>query len=234
MTISSIAEDTLRIYIASSTTWKEILQKCGYNNCGCSKYLKKRIQELNIDVAHIKTKTSISNDFVKYKLADILVSNSNYASMVRLKLRLIKELKWEEKCSVCNLTKWMDKPIPLEIDHINGIHTDNTITNIRFICPNCHAQTDTYKGKNKKTYIERGKVLTHSNCIDCNCNISINTLRCVKCNAFHNRRAIRPSYDEIIEYRKHLSLEEIGKKFNVARTTIQRWIKYYEDLDKNK
>jgi hypothetical protein len=230
MAISDIPEDTLRSYISSSSTWKEALQKCGYNNCGCSKYLKQRIALFNIDVSHIKQKTNLKNDFIKYKLEDILVNDSNYVSMVCLKKRLVKELQWKETCSVCNLSEWLGKPMPLEIDHINGIHTDNTITNIRFICPSCHAQTDTYKGKNKKTYIDRGKVLTHGNCIDCNCVISPkpNTLRCVKCHAFNNRRVERPSYNEIIESRKTMSLDEIGNKFNVTRTTINRWIRDYE------
>ena len=73
MTISDIPEEMLREYIASSKTYKEILQKCGYNNCGCSTYLKKRINACNIDVSHIKTKTKVSNDFVRYKLSEILV-----------------------------------------------------------------------------------------------------------------------------------------------------------------
>jgi len=234
MTISSIPEENLREYIKDSSTWKEILQKCGYNNCGCSKYLKKRIDDLSIDVSHIKKKTDSTNDFVKYKLEDILQCDSTYTSMVRLKFRLVKELKWEEKCNICNLSKWMEKKIPLEIDHINGIHTDNTITNIRLICPNCHAQTDTYKGKNKKTYIERGKVIKHSNCIDCSCIITDRNLRCLKCNGLHNRKVVRPSYEEIIELRKTMSLNEIGVKLNIGRTTIQRWLKYYENLEKNK
>ena len=232
MTVSSIPEDTLREYIKNSSTWKEILQKCGYNNCGCSKYLKKRINDLSIDVSHIKIKTDISNPFVKYKLEDILTCNSTYTSMVRLKIRLIKELKWEEKCTICNLSNWMNNKIPLEIDHINGVHTDNTITNLRFICPNCHAQTETYKGKNKKTYIERGKVQLQSNCIDCKCIITNKNLRCLKCNGLFNRKSERPSYEEIIEFRKTMSLEEIGIKYNVGRTSIQRWLKYYENLNK--
>jgi len=43
---------------------------------------------------------------------------------------------------------WMKKQIPLEIDHIDGHCTNNERSNLRLICPNCHAQTDTYKGKN--------------------------------------------------------------------------------------
>jgi predicted HNH restriction endonuclease len=49
---------------------------------------------------------------------------------------------------VCGLSEWMDKRIPLEIDHIDGNSDNNVEQNLRLICPNCHAQTETYKGAN--------------------------------------------------------------------------------------
>jgi len=52
-------------------------------------------------------------------------------------------------CDVCGHSRWMGKPMPITIDHINGNHTDHRIDNVRLICPNCDAQTDTYKGKNR-------------------------------------------------------------------------------------
>lgn len=57
--------------------------------------------------------------------------------------------KFGHKCSVCSNTEWMEKSIPLEIDHIDGDHKNNRPENIRLICPNCHAQTPTYGIKNK-------------------------------------------------------------------------------------
>lgn len=51
-------------------------------------------------------------------------------------------------CTVCNLSEWNGKPITLEVDHIDGHHLNNSIDNLRSICPNCHSQTDTYKAKN--------------------------------------------------------------------------------------
>ena len=57
--------------------------------------------------------------------------------------------KQQNKCSICLNSSWCDKNIPLEIDHISGISDDNSIANLRFICPNCHAQTPTYKNKNR-------------------------------------------------------------------------------------
>lgn len=55
----------------------------------------------------------------------------------------------ERRCESCGLTQWLDQPIPLEQDHTNGNPTDNSLENLRLICPNCHALTPTYKGKNK-------------------------------------------------------------------------------------
>lgn len=52
------------------------------------------------------------------------------------------------KCSCCSISEWNNKPIVLEIDHIDGNSENNSPENIRFICPNCHSQTDTYKAKN--------------------------------------------------------------------------------------
>ena len=51
-------------------------------------------------------------------------------------------------CSVCKITDHCGKLLVLEVDHIDGNHTNNVITNLRLICPNCHSQTDTYKNRN--------------------------------------------------------------------------------------
>lgn len=52
------------------------------------------------------------------------------------------------RCEVCGLEEWCGQPIPIELDHIDGDADNNTTENLRLICPNCHAQTDTYKGAN--------------------------------------------------------------------------------------
>lgn len=52
------------------------------------------------------------------------------------------------RCEVCGITQWIGKPAPLELDHRDGNPHNNALDNVRLICPNCHAQTATYKGKN--------------------------------------------------------------------------------------
>ena len=52
------------------------------------------------------------------------------------------------KCECCGLTTWQNQEIPLEIHHINGDNKDNDVDNLLLLCPNCHALTDFYRGKN--------------------------------------------------------------------------------------
>jgi len=62
--------------------------------------------------------------------------------------RAVLEKQGGKQCCECGRKTWNGKPIPLEKHHINGIHTDERLKNICYICPNCHAQTDNYKAKN--------------------------------------------------------------------------------------
>lgn len=77
-------------------------------------------------------------------LEDILIENSKYTNSCRLKERLIKYGYLQNKCYICCITEWNHLPIVLQLDHINGINTDNRIENLRLLCPNCHSQTDNF------------------------------------------------------------------------------------------
>mgnify|MGYP000917313318 CR=1 FL=1 len=54
-----------------------------------------------------------------------------------------------EACLICKRKSWMDQPIPLELDHIDGNFFNTTPKNVRLICATCHAITPTYKGRNR-------------------------------------------------------------------------------------
>lgn len=72
-----------------------------------------------------------------------------------LRRRLFKEGIKEPKCELCGWAETsIDGRIPVELDHINGVRTDNRLDNLRILCPNCHSLQITHRGKNKRTTLK--------------------------------------------------------------------------------
>jgi 5-methylcytosine-specific restriction endonuclease McrA len=66
----------------------------------------------------------------------------------KLKMRLLSEGYKQHKCERCSLERWLEKPIALELHYIDGNRSNNELQNLKFLCPNCHAQTPNYRAKN--------------------------------------------------------------------------------------
>jgi len=64
-----------------------------------------------------------------------------------VKLNIIE--KYGHKCAICGITEWMNQPVPLVCDHIDGNPENNLINNFRVVCGNCDMQLPTYKSKNR-------------------------------------------------------------------------------------
>lgn len=103
------------------------------------------MSELKLDNSSFEKMSSGNGAKLKYSLDEILIENSPYQGMGRLKIRLVKEHKLEYCCAICcNKGEWQGKQLNLQLDHINEKHNDHRIENLRFLCPNCHSQTETY------------------------------------------------------------------------------------------
>ena len=130
---------------------------CRYLNLkpagGNYKLMHDAIIRYNIDIGHFTGQGWNTNlkfkPFQEKPLIEILVKDSTYQSH-KLKRRLILEGVKLYVCETCRLTEWLGKPIPLELHHINGNNSDNRLENLLLLCPNCHALTDSYRGRNKK------------------------------------------------------------------------------------
>jgi hypothetical protein len=142
--------------VNTSTSVRETLQKLNVI-CAGGNYatFHKAIKHFNIDIKHFTGKLSAfklrgrtGKNLIP--LESILKQDTNYSTNT-LRKRLLKNNHFNHVCSSCANTTWMGAAIPLELDHINGVRTDNRIENLRLLCPNCHALTSTYRGKNKKT-----------------------------------------------------------------------------------
>lgn len=140
-----------------SYSYAEVLRKAGRKQGGGTQAtLRKKIEEFKIDISHFtgqawKKQSNCSPQVYKekYSLDEILIKNSPITQKV-LREYVKRHNLLEYKCQTCGCDgNWQNGKISLEIDHINGNNSDDRIENLRYLCPNCHALTETYRGRNK-------------------------------------------------------------------------------------
>lgn len=150
-------------FLKESYSERAFVMKMGYAGAGGNVHtvvlaIQKKYPDL--DFSHFtgqswnKGKTKAEDSRIagqeKYSLEEIFIENSPVSQKV-LRGYVERHHILEYKCTCCGCNgHWQDGEIALELHHINGINTDNRIENLQYLCPNCHALTDNYRGLNKK------------------------------------------------------------------------------------
>jgi len=199
------------------------LENKGNNYVTC----KARINHLGLNIDHylnridaIVLRKTVSEDEVIDRLNSGVPTERGSVKKYIRRYNLVPYV-----CRDCGITNnWNNKPISLQLEHINGISSDNRIDNLCFLCPNCHSQTDTYAGKrHKKIY----------RCLDCNkpiCNKQ--SKRCVDCaniKLCKDKGKILgmnglPQKEVLIEQIKNNPLEEVAKMYGLSSgNSIKKW-----------
>ena len=150
-----------------------------------------------------------------------------------IKRRIISNNLFDYRCQICGIREWLGKRLSLRLDHINGVNNDNRLSNLRFLCPNCDSQSDTFCGRN----VRRKRLDKTSQCILCGKQKSLNIhKRCSSCAAkerkprdrSHTRKVVRPSLEELKNLLRDNSYCEVGRKYGVSDNAIRKWILFYE------
>lgn len=148
----SWTDEQLAEAVRTSDTMSQVGRRLGYRpNGGIHRMLVGHVRRLGLDTSHFtgqawaKGRSVVSRTALP--LEQILVQNSTYYSSGHLRRRLIAAGMKPAHCEHCGLDEWQGRPLPLALDHINGDHLDNRLENLRILCPNCHALTDTWCGR---------------------------------------------------------------------------------------
>lgn len=147
-------DDDLRAAVRASRSYAEVGRRLGYApSGGIHRFLKAHIHRVGADVSHFTGRAwnrGGSTVCAPVRPLDELLAYGSGASSATVRRRLIKEGLKEGRCERCGRSEWLGNPLPLQLHHVDGDHLDNRLDNLRILCPNCHAITETWCGRNRK------------------------------------------------------------------------------------
>jgi HNH endonuclease len=140
--------------VAASSNMYDVLRRLGVPVVGgYHSHISRRVRALGIDTSHFVGRRHPERRQRRCRPEELLVRQEDLASRRipgdRLKRALIA-MGRAEVCGECGIPPtWQGRPLPLEVDHVDGDWRNNLPANLRLLCPNCHSATDTYRGRNK-------------------------------------------------------------------------------------
>lgn len=139
--------EEIKKMISENRPKSEISRMLGMKYETMNGYFKK----YGIDYKGNPHRTGFVHEESRIPLSKIL-NNEVVYSTASLKKRLVEECLKEYKCENpdCGISEWNGKELPLELHHIDGNHYNNNLDNLQLLCPNCHAQTEFFRGRKKK------------------------------------------------------------------------------------
>ena len=147
--------------VKNSTSLSQVVNKLDLSCSGdCYRSIKNKIKTLDLDVSHFKNKINF----------DLIFGSRSSVRKFVIDNNLIKY-----NCSECEIFEWNKKSLCLQLDHIDGNVHNNDLSNLRFLCPNCHSQTSTWGVKN----FDRPSIIIR--CLDCKKKITRTSKRCQSC-----------------------------------------------------
>jgi hypothetical protein len=122
-------------------------------NCCCESYRKcpeiRRKNKAGLKQARDEGRKGYTYNTASLWNKGIVNADFSYAGKGSHKAVLVKERG--HQCESCKLQVWLEQPIMLEMDHIDGDSKNNVKANLKLLCPNCHAQTPTWRRRKNDT-----------------------------------------------------------------------------------
>ncbi|MGW2279489.1 HNH endonuclease signature motif containing protein [Streptomyces sp. NPDC001770] len=143
--------------VAESKSVAEVLRLLGHTDNGAVRArLKRNLDEYGLSTAHFTGQGHTRGTRSPYRrsTSEILGRKEPGSARTRTSLlrRALDDIGVSRTCSACGLgDTWQGKRLTLEIDHINGDRLDDRRENLRYLCPSCHSQTETFSNRRSRT-----------------------------------------------------------------------------------
>jgi hypothetical protein len=145
-------EEQLRKAVAESQSIRATAIALGLTPYG-STYatVKKYLKLYGIDTSHFTGKGHGKTTPKQPEIpTEQLLVRGSLAQRCTVRRHILRHSLLPYRCSLCAANTWLEKPLSLVLDHINGVNNDHRLENLRWLCPNCNSQQDTFAGRNKR------------------------------------------------------------------------------------
>jgi transposase-like protein len=233
------SEDAVRAAVAESFSYAEVLRRLGIRTAGGNhRTIRKYVDDVwEIPTDHFDPRAGRAAGPSRRAtpLAEILVERSTY-HRGHLKRRLLAEGIKQPMCEMCGQGEvWRGQRMALILDHVNGVHDDHRLENLRILCPNCNATLDTHCGRhNRRKHADRicpvcATAFRPANGGQQYCSWSCGgrgerSRRVQRA----QRRVERPPYEQLLAEIQEVGYLAVGRKYGVTDNAIRKWRRAYE------
>lgn len=238
--VNVVSKEELQSVLDKSRTYGQVLRHFGLRNHGANpRTLKARIERdgLKFEQPSFRFGGGWNKGFPKQMLLRTMTEaealrrvfvrwDSQWFSPSHVK-KLVRHYRLlPDKCELCPITnEWNGKSIVLELDHRDGDTFNNELVNLRWLCPNCHSQTPTFRGRALKRTLP---VTTHY----CTCGVTVKNAGscCRSCASKKQKTKIEwpcPSaLLRVIESCK-FNILAVGRKLGVSDVAVRKHCRLY-------
>ena len=210
-------KEKIEAAVKKSKTWAEVCRELDAPPAtGSQSYIKHIAERNGFDYSHFVGRFHRKGKVAHNRLESIdkYLCRGSIINSHRLKEYLFRLGYKEKRCERCKRTRWLGEEIVFELDHIDNDKTNNELSNLKILCPNCHSlktRSEIKKRKTKKTKIASKPMVRKL--------ITVRKQR--------PRKVVRPSSGKLQRLIDTKSFCAVGRMYGVSDNAIRKWCKSY-------
>lgn len=218
MPLRTWSDEALIGAVAQNISVAGVLRSLGLTvNPGSYVTIRRHVERLKLDTSHfLGQRHGTARPPTHRPLSEYLVKAGPVISSDSLKRKLLVAGRLVLECAVCGLGPiWCGKELVLQLDHVDGDGTNNEVTNLRLLCPNCHTQTPTFTSR---------KLRFPDKLCTCGTKITSRSKQCLTCSQkVRKKKGKWPDDRTLVQWLDTMTAVDVGRRVGVSSEAVKKY-----------